>query len=171
MKMYKQITREEALAAKTQLRSAGLKFNETPFAAYVVVADGCYDVREIAKALADGLQPEAGDTLTDAIMAEVSTSYPEFEVCGNHEWLRVYGGFEPAEDTGNDEYDEEGFSRHLDSIRGLFASPEGVVEFNDAKRQRIMCHGWNGAAWTHHNRGVATFDVLTESAEKAFDSI
>jgi hypothetical protein len=34
-----------------------------------------------------------------------------------------------------------------------------------------MCHGWNGATFTHQNSGLGTFDVLTEASEKLFDSI
>lgn len=171
MKTYKEIIREEAVRAKVQLRNAGLKFSETPFAAYVTIEDGCYDVVRVAKALADGLVAEEGGTLAEAIAGEIETSYPDFEVCVNKEWLRVYGGFEPAKDTGNDEYDEEAFSAHVELIRKLFAEPEGIVEFHDAQQQRVLCHGWNGTQWNHHNRGVGTFDVLTESAEKNFDSI
>lgn len=171
MKTYKEIIREKAAEAKVQLRNAGLEFGETPFAAYVTISDGCYDVIRIAKALADGLAAEEGGTLADAILAEIETSYPDFEICVNNEWLRVYGGFEPAEDTGNDEYDVQAFDVHVEAIRKLFAEPEGVVEFDDAQQQRVLCHGWNGAKWNHHNRGVGTFDVLTESAEKLFDSI
>lgn len=107
------------------------------------------------------------DTLQEALDSYVSESAPEIEVCSNNEWLRVYGGYEPAEDTGNNEIDEESF--HIDCAKMEEAFPE--AEFVGPRGNRCLCHPWNGAGFTHRTHGHGTFTTLTEQGEKLWDSI
>jgi len=125
---------------------------------------------EIFNALPDAKEAVAAgdyDNLQDALVSYVSEAGPEIEVCSNNEWLRVYGNYEPNEDTGNDEIDEESF--RIDCANMEEAFPE--ADFVAPRGNRCLCHQWNGAGFTHRTHGHGTFCVLTEKGEKLWDSI
>lgn len=176
MDWYKKQIRDEAETAKQALRDAGVEFESHPeFAAYVIIEGTSYKAEDAANSIGDAMAAMAkGDTITDSLIGEVSECRPEFEICTNEEWLMVYGGYIFKEkndegDEGENEFDTKKFDEDVENVKAKF--DENYVDFENAKGQRIMCHGWNGAHFTHRNGGVATFDVLTESKEKEFDSI
>ena len=166
MAWYKEKIRTESQTNYDKLKNLNLNMQSTIWADYVVLDDGTitrlsYLVSLIADA-ESGVADGDYDDIVDALNALAKEIKPEIELCSNHEWLRVYGGFEPDEDTGNDEIDEIAWGEHESKFRDEF---EEFADFDGPGKGRIMCHGWNGADWTHHNRGVGTFDVLTEDGE------
>lgn len=176
METYKETIRQKANQICEELKKAGVEFNRDEFwAEYIHLGDGhnykMCNINDVDGAIQDAKDYIAegnAENITEALQIICDEEKPEIEICVNNEWLRVYGGYEPEEDTGNDEIAEEKWQIDKDAFYAVFSDS---AEFVDAKHQRIMCHGWNGAGFTHRNGGHATFCVLTEKGEKEFDSI
>lgn len=175
---YKEEVRIEAAQTKAQLKGVGVEFDETPFVEYIGFGKShryaickAKDVLEAYHDLKDCWQKdEYCDSLGEAMTNEVEENHPEFEVCSNLEWLQVNGGFDTGSNSGcqEDETDIAAFEEHEQAFRDEF---EEFADFVAPKGNRSLLHQWNGAHFTHHNRGIATFDVLSEGAEKTFDAI
>ena len=172
---YEETIRKQAAESLALIKSKGVIYKPNPnWAAYGELGDGHNMMMVNIFDLAESIESaEAlitlGDTedITEALLMVIESNCPVIEVCGNNEWLRVYGGYEPEEDTGNDEIDEKKFSEDCEKMENSF--PE--AEFIGAVGQRILCHGWNGAGFTHRACGHGAFDVLTVHGEKLWDSI
>ena len=165
-------SREFAIRQQTELEAAGIPFTPTSFADYVMIGDTCFnldslDAEEITESLESG---DYGEDLEEVVFATCGSSSPEFEYCTNGEWLELNGNWVLDGDQTNDDNsqtDWDSFKEHLAKLSTAFPG----IEFTSARGQRCLLDQWNGAGFKHRNRGVATFCLLTEEAEKLFNSI
>ena len=158
-KNYKEGIRFDFAEIRAQLKQLNCNFEVTPFAAYIKIGDTVYAANEVLDSYKELPKnwKEGFDTELEAVLSDVSAAQPEFEVCVNREWLQIYGNWDTA-----------AFEEHKGAIRAAF---EEYAEFVPARGPRCLCHQWNGAGFTHRNRGVATFNVLTKAGEDLFNSI
>jgi len=175
MASYKETIRQQCKKQIDELNKLNIIFEPSEnWANYGHLSEGhalqYTSLDEIFNALPDAKEALASgdyDSLQEALDSYVSESAPEIEVCSDKEWLRVYGNYEPDEDTGNNEIDEESFRIDCSNMEDAF--PE--ADFVAPRGNRSMCHQWNGAGFTHRTHGHGTFDTLTETGEKLWDSI
>lgn len=176
MENYIEAIRKESKEFCDKLTAEGVEFKKDEYwDQYIHLGDGhgyiVCKAESAVNALGESKELIAAgdaDNITHALQMSLSEEKPEIEYCTNNEWLRVYGGYEPEEDTGNDDIDEKRWSETRKEFEDIFGDLADIVGAQD---QRIMCHGWNGAGFTHRNGGHATFNVLTEKGEKRFNEI
>lgn len=163
-------SRENYETQRNFLRQNLVAFQPHPlFEEFIIIDDTVTRLSLAVEKLDEAREIAAADSisLNEALQEITTEELPEFEYCTSKEWLRVYGGYEPASDSDNDEYDEAKFNHYLRSAEAAFKG----VEFVAAKNQRSLCHGWNGAQFFHAYKGIGTFNLLTPAGESLFDAL
>ena len=169
MRMNEEIRVKEDQHAE-KLSAAGVKFQRSKyFAEYGVIGNKTIELGQAAGLLATALSDVQDGTyadITEAIESLADERKPLIEYCTNDEWLHVYGNYEDE----SDEYgvDTQRWESDKKEMFTRFTDDVVEVEFDGARGQRIMCHGWNGAGFSHRSGGFGTFCALTEEGERVF---
>jgi len=82
----------------------------------------------------------------------------QVEICTSGEWFRLYSSLD-LPDEENDEVPDLYFQVALETLEDDVRASD--LKIIPAMRQRMFCHGWNGAKFTFRYDGIGSFDELT----------